>query len=752
MKNAGARLYRLGFAVHWIREKSKVPFKSGWTTGPRESWESLEKSYRKGMNVGVRLGRASQFPDGTYLTVIDCDIKDGSDESETAMYGRLLDLKLPITAPQVLSGRGNGSTHFYIRTKEPVAPYRFAQSKDKALVYMPSVPPSKLELNTMDKVDLDKGMRLRYGWEISIMGGGQQVMLPPSIHPDSGRAYAWFAKEIQDYTDIPLVTLAQTTKPQTIGDDAGVGSGGAVFTVAPIDLFESRLSDRVIAMIESGEGVDDRSASLFGCAIAMLKEGYSDDEILTVLTDETTYLGACAFEHAKTTSRTKAAEWVRRFTLGKAKRETSAAEAFKSEVETTVLDDGAAKAQAIEVNTPLDWRQGIERNGDHPGARPKPTLKNICLIINNEAGKDIIIRNDFLNSDTYTRDTPWKTKAGAEVKDNDFISVKYWLSTNYRFEPSTNAIFEALQHIASTNQFHPVREFINGLEWDGKPRLDRWLETYMGATGHQGYLRAVSRKTLVAMIARILKPGCKFDHVLILEGKQGCGKSTAVRILSEPWFSDAQLNIGDKDAILALRMAWVLEIGELSSMRRADIDTLKQFISQPTDRVRLPYGKLAEAFPRQCIFIGTTNSSEYLKDTTGNRRFWPVRVDQCKFEELERDRNQLLAEARFAYDLGEPLYLEEKAIEQQAINEQADRVFIDEWVNQLREFFEKNPDNFPTDKFTINDLFGEWGPFREWKATKGEQMRAADALRALGYDKVRAMQSGERTVLWGKAG
>jgi predicted P-loop ATPase len=220
-----------------------------------------------------------------------------------------------------------------------------------------------------------------------------------------------------------------------------------------------------------------------------------------------------------------------------------------------------------------------------------------------------------------------------------------------------------------------------------------------------------------------------------------------VRILADPWGSDAHITIGDKDSVLAIKRAWALELGELASLRKADVDHLKQFITQPVDHIRVPYGRLTESFPRQCVFIGTTNSGEYLRDTTGNRRFWPIKVEQCEFVALTRDRDQLMAEARVAWALGESLYLDDEAIADTAGAEQSARVFVDEWVGALREFLSKPVEGFPL-RFTTHDLFHGFGPFGEWKETRAEQMRAAEALAVLGYAKTRAMVNGARAYFW----
>jgi predicted P-loop ATPase len=610
---------------------------------------------------------------------------------------------------------------------------------------MPSVKPSKFERAELSDDELEEGYRIRPAWEISIMGEGQQVVLPPSVHPDTGGKYNW-SSPIADWKDLPLLDLGTGETSERPAESA------SKFEVAEVDLFDSRLSPDVVDLIVSGKDCKDRSAALFIVATAMVKQGYTDNEILTVLTDPDTYLGECAYDHAQTESRKRAARWVDRYTLTKVKREHSAEAVFREEVEASELSEIEAKAQFEHMTEPGDWREKIERVGGHAGGPPKPTMKNVHLILSNDVGRNLILRNDFSHSDTYGRSAPWGGARGGEIREVDFTRVKFWLAEHYRFEPPTSVIIEALQKIGDENRFHPVRDFLRSLEWDGVERLDGWLKTYMGATGPDLYLSAVGRKTLIGMVARIMEPGIKFDTVLILEGRQGCGKSTAVKILADPWFSDAAIDVGDKDSVLALQGVWVLEMGELSGLRKADVDSLKQFVSQATDRIRVPYGRLTESFPRQSIFIGTTNPGDYLKDTTGNRRFWPVSVEQCEFAKLKADRDQLLAEAVFKYDLGEDLHLAHGEEEKLAAREQAKRTFVDEWVSAIGSFLKSKPENFDTKLFTISDLFSLNGPLNGHKDHRGEQMRVGDALRQLGYTRRKTRRDGAQAYLWSKKG
>lgn len=228
-----------------------------------------------------------------------------------------------------------------------------------------------------------------------------------------------------------------------------------------------------------------------------------------------------------------------------------------------------------------------------------------------------------------------------------------WLQREYEFFGSAQMVGAALLRVARLSPYDPVKEYLEECAWDGRPRLDSFFEEYLGAEGTP-YVRSVSRRWLVGLVARAMDPGCKHDTVLILEGPQGAGKSQALEALvGRENFLDTALTLGDKDAMLAIAGAWLVELGELASFKRAESNKVKQFITSRTDKYRPPYAAVTVESPRRCVLCGTTNDRVYLTDQTGNRRYLPVRVGRVRPDLIRRDRDMVLAEAVAAWAAGE---------------------------------------------------------------------------------------------------
>jgi predicted P-loop ATPase len=280
--------------------------------------------------------------------------------------------------------------------------------------------------------------------------------------------------------------------------------------------------------------------------------------------------------------------------------------------------------------------------------------------------------------------------------------------------------------------FHPVRDYLDGLRWDKTHRLDAWLSTYLGAPSG-AYEAKIGRMFLVGMVARIFKPGCQSDYMIVLEGDQGERKSSACRVLAGEWFSDGLKTIGDKDASQHLRGKWLIEIGELSAFGRADTEALKHFLTQTVERYRPSYGRKEVVEPRQCVFIGTTNKKAYLKDETGGRRFWPVNIGRIELAELTRDRDQLFAEAVEAFRSGANWWPEADFERDHIKPRQAARYDADVWESPIRTFVAGQ------ERVTIAQVASSALGIEVGRIKDADQKRIAKALTSLRWTQKRTM-------------
>lgn len=302
-------------------------------------------------------------------------------------------------------------------------------------------------------------------------------------------------------------------------------------------------------------------------------------------------------------------------------------------------------------------------------------IANIILILENDpALAGHIVHDLFTGMDSAKDGLPWNKNAN-QWTDTDDANLRVWLEKHYDIT-GKEKIADALTAVLTRHSYHPIRDYLSGLTWDGVPRLDRIIIDYMGAEDSE-LNRAMSRKHFVAAVARVFNPGCKYDYCLIMSGAEGIGKSTLLRIMGGKWFNDSITTLEGKEGMEQLRRAWVVELGELSSIKRSDVEQVKAHLSKQVDIYRAAYARRVLEHPRQCVFCGTTNEALFLKGDTGNRRFWviPVVAELRKYrdwsEAIRRDRDQLWAEAVHYYKQGEPLYLSEE-LEAQAKQRQQD--------------------------------------------------------------------------------
>ena len=324
-------------------------------------------------------------------------------------------------------------------------------------------------------------------------------------------------------------------------------------------------------------------------------------------------------------------------------------------VKLLLAEERIAKAEN-DFDEDTDWKSQLQR--EKSGILSN-TLGNLLLILNNDETLTGIRHNRLANQ-IYGEELPWE-RPHKPWRDVDTAQLVAFIDKRYGTFSARNYEL-ALTKVADDRAYHPIREYLEGLpEWDRIPRIDTLLIDYLGAEDSP-YTRAVTRKTLVAAVARIIRPGTKHDSILVLNGKQGIGKSTLFSKLGQQWYSDS-LSISDmkdKTAPEKLQGYWILELGELAGIKKMDVETVKSFITRTDDKYRPSYGRAVESHPRQCIIVGTTNSDGgFLRDITGNRRFWPVWVSgESKYRAWElADIDQIWAEALVKYQGGEELFL-----------------------------------------------------------------------------------------------
>lgn len=301
-----------------------------------------------------------------------------------------------------------------------------------------------------------------------------------------------------------------------------------------------------------------------------------------------------------------------------------------------------------------DWHLDLLTNRD---GVPRPILANAIHALRTAPDwKDVLWHDEFAVTTVARNPPPWCAGNSkwhdAEWSDHGDLLVANWLQHQGILVPASIAS-QAVEAVARDRLCHPVREYLDALRWDGTARIDTWLSTYLGAADG-AYARAVGPRWLISAVARIYRPGAKVDCALILEGPQGIRKSSALQIMGHPWFTDRLSDLGSKDAAMETRSVWIIEIAELDTMSRAEVGTIKAFISRTSDRFRPPYGKRLVDLPRQCVFAGSVNpEGGYLKDATGGRRFWPLICGAIDITAIERHRDQLWAEACVRFRAGD---------------------------------------------------------------------------------------------------
>jgi predicted P-loop ATPase len=343
---------------------------------------------------------------------------------------------------------------------------------------------------------------------------------------------------------------------------------------------------------------------------------------------------------------------------------------------------------------PPAWTGLLRRNGN---GTVYPDLANVLIALRNEQNVAEAFAFDEMQQETMVQKPLPVAPGGAageappkRLADDDIGRVQEWLQHSGMPKVGREIVGQAVEMRSRERRFHPIRDYLQGVKWDGVPRLSTWLKVYMGAEGSDNYLAAIGAMFIIAMVARVMDPGCKCDYMLVLEGEQGVMKSLACKALAgEEYFSDDLGDMANKDAKQHVIGKWMVEESELANFTRATTETLKSFLSRTHEKFRPPYGKNQIVAPRQNVFVGTTNRSDYNKDETGARRLWPVRVvTRIDIEGIKRDRDQLFAEGVDRYRAGENWWPDPEFEAEIIKPEQHERRAIDAWQQPIDQWLE----------------------------------------------------------------
>ena len=385
-----------------------------------------------------------------------------------------------------------------------------------------------------------------------------------------------------------------------------------------------------------------------------------------------------------------------------------------------------------------------------------PVAANVTTILrHHNLWAGCVIYDEFRDCTVTSRPPPWDPEDAPEIhdegpwSDGDTGRLVNWLVRAEHLNVPVCEVERGLAVAADMCRRHPVREYLRTCReaWDGEPRVDRWLAHYLGTSDGE-YERGVGARWLISAVARIVVPGEQVDCTLLLEGPQGIGKTSALRGLVPvaEWYADSGLDLSNKDSLDALRAVWIYGLDELDSLRKGETTRWKTFLSQTRDHYRPPYARRTRDFARQCVFAGTTNERQYLVDSTGGRRFWPVRCGRVDVEALRRDRDQLWGEACQRYVDGERWYADTPRLRCLCEEQQEERAQVHPWEDLVTRWLDKpmarGADGFPElvdvsqGVSTTDVLIHACGVARE-RLSKSAETQVGTILRGLGYEAVR---------------
>lgn len=381
-----------------------------------------------------------------------------------------------------------------------------------------------------------------------------------------------------------------------------------------------------------------------------------------------------------------------------------------------------------------------------------PCTDNAIIILQHHPDwRGSLAYDEFRHAIVWQRDAPRipvdlpAPKRGDVHQDHHSSYLQLWLGQRLRRPISQLACHQAIEAAAQAVRIHPLREYLNGLVWDGQPRVAYWLASYLGAD-ESTYVDKVGRWWLVSAVARAMQPGCQVDHMLVLQGDQAAGKTSAIRILAGEYYLGTMPDLRDQKAAAESLSSgvWIVEIGELDSIRGASATRVKDFLTQTIDRYRPAYGRQSVSRPRPCVFVGTTNEDAFLTDPTGSRRYWPVKVRRLHRESLTANRDQLWAEAVHLYRSGAAWH-PEAGDEAMLREEQEDRFQVDEWEPLIATWAASRLDGFD-----MGDVLGDCLGLDKGRWDRAAHTRVGAALHRLGYGSKKVRKNGAQTRVYGR--
>ena len=397
---------------------------------------------------------------------------------------------------------------------------------------------------------------------------------------------------------------------------------------------------------------------------------------------------------------------------------------------------------------------------------PERNEANVIIALTSDiAFAGVLAFDDFSQEIVVRQPLPWDSATcpfPRPWEDADDVRTAEWLQLR-GVNVAPLVVGRAVGAVAREHRIHPVRDWLEHLRWDGTPRIETWTSTYLGAAP-TAFHHTVGALWLISAVARIFRPGVKADHMLILEGPQGARKSTAIKVLAgEDWFTDELPELGSKDAAIHMQGVWIVEIAELDAIGRAEVSRIKAFLTRTTDRFRPPYGRYTVEVPRQCVFAGTVNPDTYLRDETGNRRFWPLRCGTIDIAALARDRDQIWAEAVHRFREGAIWWIDDPALLAEAREEQDRRYQSDAWddliehwlTHEIRTVSDGLPDYCnsrtesvqrpePLKDVSVGEILEEAIGLEAARWTRGDQMRVSAYLKVNGWERYRRRDEGGR--------